>query len=169
METPDTPWARNPDIRIHKPKIDNPDSSAVFFSEFLKSKSIRSGKLIEVGGGNGGNAVFFAEKGFEVHSADKVFLNDLDLYGVISHSHNVGDFWHFEDGYFNIAFDSSCYHTLSDNEKQNYHNELNRILDFGGFFFLSVPEQEAKKIKIPGFQITLTKNIEDQVAFVLIK
>jgi SAM-dependent methyltransferase len=169
METPDTPWAKDQDIRINKPKIDKPNPAAVFFSEFLTSKSIRSGRLIEVGGGNGRNAVFFAEKGFEVHCVDKDSIPDLDLYGVMPHSHNVGDFWHFEMDYFDAALDVSCYSCLSDTEKQNYRMELKRVVQNGGFYLLGVLGKDSKKIEkeFHDFQILSTKTIENQYLFLM--
>jgi len=169
METPDTPWAKDSDIRINKPKLAKPNSAAVFFHDLLKSEGIVGGRLIEIGGGHGRNAAFFAENGFEVHCVDLDSVPDLDLHGITTHSHDIRDFWHFEKEYFDFAMDVSCYFTLSDKEKQNYKNELARVLQPDGIFLLSIPEKEIEKIKkeFSGFKVHLVKNLDSNVVLVI--
>jgi SAM-dependent methyltransferase len=169
MESPDTPWAKDIDIRITKPKLGSPHSAAIFFYELLKSEGVVSGRLIEIGGGHGRNAVFFAEKGFEVHCVDRDSVPDLDLHGITSHSHDIKDFWHFENNYFDFALDVSCYSKFSGGEKQNYRNELGRVLRSSGVFLLSVPEKEAEKIQkeFSGFKVHLTKDIGSYAVMVI--
>ncbi|VVC03938.1 Uncharacterised protein [Candidatus Bilamarchaeum dharawalense] len=168
METPDSPWARNQDIRVHKPKIEPPNQAAIFLYDFLRSKNISFGRMIDIGGGNGRNAVYFAERGFEVHCVDQDSIPDLDLHGVTSHSHSINDFWHFEREYFDVALDVCCYSRLSDAERHNYKNELKRVLQDGGFYLLSIPEKDAEKLKkeFSDFRVDLTKTIENQIVFI---
>ncbi|MFH1520756.1 MAG: hypothetical protein ABID61_03865 [Candidatus Micrarchaeota archaeon] len=169
METPDTPWAKNDDIRIHKPKILPPHQAAIFFYEFLKSKHIVFGRMINLGGGNGQNTVYFAERGFEVHCVDKNHLQDIDLHGVTPHSHNIGDFWQFETDYFDIGFDVSCYVGLQDTDKKVYRNELKRVIQSDGLFILSIPEKDSEKIEkeFSDFRLELKKKIENQVLLIM--
>ena len=164
METPDSPWAKNSDIRIRKPSVSPPHQAAIVFYDFLKSKNIFFGRLIDIGGGNGQNAVYFAERGFEVHCVDENSVPDLDLHGVTTHSHNIKDFWHFETDYFDVALDVFCYSKLTDSEKHNYKKELKRVLQSDGLFLLTVPVNETKKTEkeFSDFQIISTKTIENQ-------
>lgn len=169
METPDTPWAKNDDIRIHKPKTLPPHQAAILFYEFLKSKHIVFGRMIDIGGGNGQNTVYFAERGFEVHCVDKNHLQDIDLHGVTPHSHNVGDFLQFETDFFDVGFDILCYTHLSDAEKKVYRNELKRVLNSGAYFLLYVPENEIEKMEkeFDGLQFDLKKKIENHMLLVM--
>lgn len=141
-ESPDVPWAKSSDSRIKKPFTTPPSRAAVFFLEFLRSKGIAGGRLVDLGCGNGRNAVFFADNGFEVHAVDKSdeMLKDMDLHGVMPHCHSVTEYWLFEDGSFDLAMDIFCYSEQSEDEKKKfYRDELKRVLKGGGYYLLSVP------------------------------
>jgi len=166
MQSPDIPWARSTDARIRK-RIEAPPSPAVpFFIRFLGSKGIRDGRLIDLGCGNGRNAVFFAKKGFEVHAVDKSdeILADLDLHGVMPHCHSVTDSWLFEDAFFDLAIDIFCYSSQEENQKKIYRSELARVLKSGGYFLLSVPsgyKQKQLALEFPGFSIVASQESAD--------
>lgn len=160
METPDSPWAKDDNIRIHKPKTLPPHQAAIFFYEFLKSKHVVFGRMIDIGGGNGQNTVYFAERGFEVHCVDTIHLQDLDLHGVTSHSYNVGEYWQFETDFFDVGFDILCYANLSDAEKKVYQDELKRVLNPGAYFLLLTPKSE--ELETFGLNLLSTKKVGDQ-------
>src|SRR4030095_8965902 len=110
-ESPDAPWAKDHDSRIKTQFKEPPSPAAVFFHEFLLSKSISSGKLVDVGCGNGRNAIFFAKHGYEVHAVDRSddILKDMDLHGVMPYCHSVTEYLLFEDEFFDFAIDIFCY------------------------------------------------------------
>jgi len=167
MECPDTPWAGTQDHRIKKKQLPSPSHAALFFLEFLKSKGIVRGRLIDIGCGNGRNAVYFAEKGFEVHAVDRSdeVLKDLDLHGVMPHCHSVTDYWLFEDGFFNLAMDVLCYSSQDEPDyRERYMAELKRVLKPGAYLLLSVPAgytKEKVEEEFPGFRVVSCEQSED--------
>jgi ubiquinone/menaquinone biosynthesis C-methylase UbiE len=166
-ESPDVPWAKNHDHRIRKPFSDPPSPAAVFFLEFLKSVGISGGRMIDLGCGNGRNAIFFAKEGFEVHAVDRSedVLKDMDLHGVMPHCHSVTEIWLFEDGFFDFAMDIFCYECQIDPERKKfYRSELSRVLKENGTCILSLhgsTSLEDLEREFSGFEILKTeKNID---------
>jgi ubiquinone/menaquinone biosynthesis C-methylase UbiE len=153
---------------MKKPFFEPSSPAAVFFFEFLKSTSITSGRLVDLGCGNGRNAIFFSKKGFEVHAVDKSdeILKDMDLHGVMPHCHSVTEYWLFEDSSFDIAMDFFCYSEQSDDERKKfYRSELMRVLKPEGIFLLCVPKefQETVEKEFSGFRLIIKKDLEDSI------
>jgi len=136
--------------------------------EFLKSAGIHAGRLIDLGCGIGRNAVFFAEKGFEVHAVDRSdeVLKDLDLHGVMPHCHSVSDSWLFDDGFFDLAVDIFCFSEQVEHDgKSFYAGELGRVLKSGGYFLISVPARRTPEHILnhfPGFELAASEESEDR-------
>jgi SAM-dependent methyltransferase len=166
-ESPDVPWAKNQDSRIKKPFLEPPSPAAIFLFEFLKSKGRSSGRLVDLGCGNGRNAIFFAKEGFEVHAVDRSeeVLMDMDLHGVMPHCHSVTEFWLFEDASFDIAMDFFCYNYQEDDRREFYRSELMRVLKPDGIFLLCVPEefQETAEKEFSEFKLLAKKDLEDSL------
>jgi SAM-dependent methyltransferase len=166
-ESPDVPWAKNQDHRIKKPFLEPPSPAAVFLSDFLKSKKIASGRLVDLGCGNGRNAIFFAREGFEVHAVDRSedVLKDIDLHGVMPHCHSVTEYWLFEDSSFDIAMDFFCYNYQDDEKRKFYRSELERVLKHEGIYLLCVPKefQETAEREFSGFRLLAKKEIDDSI------
>ncbi|MBI5047234.1 class I SAM-dependent methyltransferase [Candidatus Micrarchaeota archaeon] len=141
MESPDIPWAKRHDDRpAPKEFSEPPDQAAVFFHEFLKLKNLTSGKLADVGCGNGRNAIYFAKEGYEVHAIDhnSSLVKDLDMYGVNAYSFSLFDYWFFEDGFFDFIIDSGCHsNEIVLTKKEIYVSEVKRVLKKGGFYLLA--------------------------------
>lgn len=169
MESPDTPWARTHDGRMKRMLVPAPSRAAVFFMEFLRSEGIARGKLVDIGCGNGRNAIYFAEKGFEVHAVDRSdeVLKDIDLHGVMPHCHSVTDYWLFEDGFFDLAMDVLCYSEQdAPGHRERYMAELKRVLKPGSYVLLSVPEaytKERVENEFAGFAVMSSEESEDRV------
>ncbi len=168
MESPDTPWAKRHDERLKKRFEEPPSRGAVFFLEFLKGKGIGGGRLVDIGCGNGRNAIFFANEGFEVHAVDKSdeVLKDMDLHGVMPHCHSITDYWFFEDGFFDIAMDCFCYSEQADaGRKSFYRDQLSRVLKDGGYYLLCVEESSGQALsgEFAGFATLSSLSFEDTV------
>ncbi|MEW6722576.1 MAG: class I SAM-dependent methyltransferase [Candidatus Micrarchaeota archaeon] len=169
-ESPDTPWAKNHDTRIKKKFDEPPSEAALFFHDFLKAAGVGGGRFIDIGCGNGRNAIYFAHQGFEVHAVDKSdeFLKDMDLHGVMPHCHSVTDYWFFEDSFFDLALDMFCYSELADEERKSiYRSELSRVLKPGGYYFLCVPEgflsRAGVEKELPGYAVLFETSFEDKI------
>ncbi|MCI0503585.1 class I SAM-dependent methyltransferase [Candidatus Micrarchaeota archaeon] len=170
MESPDVPWAKREDGRVKKRLDEKPSRAAVFFLEFLESKGVRRGRLIDLGCGAGRNAVFFAEAGFEVHAVDRSedVLKDIDLHGVMPHCHSVTDYWLFEDDFFDFALDIFCFCEQEDSGRRAFYlAEMLRVLKQGGYLLLSVPSDAFQKETVgamfEGFEILASEEAEDRI------
>ncbi|MFH0738035.1 MAG: class I SAM-dependent methyltransferase [Candidatus Micrarchaeota archaeon] len=168
MESPDLPWAGKWGHRLKKRPEEPPSLSAVFFLDYLSRRGIRSGRMVDIGCGNGRNAIYFAKNGFEVHAVDRSdeVLKDLDLHGVMPHCHSVTDSWLFEDGFFDLAMDVLCFSGQPESgHREIYLSELKRVLKPGGLLLLSVPSADYRKEKtekeFPGFRMIESQGGED--------
>jgi len=143
VESPDVPWARNHDERGVPPRFDAlPSRAAMFFHSFLGSSNIRSGSIADLGCGNGRNAVYFAQSGFEVHAIDcsEDAVDGLDRYGVYPYCQDLAECWLFGDSAFDLAMDVFCYSQEPDKDRRlAYRRELMRTLKPEGYFLLAVP------------------------------
>jgi SAM-dependent methyltransferase len=169
-ESPDLPWAKDHDGRLKKEFDIPPSRSVVFFFEFLKGKGLTRGRVIDIGCGNGRNAIFFARNGFEVHAVDKSdeVLKDMDLHGVMPHCHSVTDCWLFEDGFFDAAIDVFCYSEQEDEGRKGiYRSELVRVLKEGGYYLLSLPAgrftRERAASEFDGLEVVAAEESTDEV------
>jgi SAM-dependent methyltransferase len=170
MESPDVPWAKRDDGRIRKRPVEPPSVAAAFFLDFLKSRGIVRGRMVDIGCGTGRNAVFFAEMGFEVHAVDRSedVLKDIDLHGVMPHCHSVTDGWLFEDGFFDLAMDIFCFSEQDRNGHRGlYFSELQRVLKPGAYLLLCVPASMGPKERIgaefPGFGLAESVEYDDRI------
>jgi len=170
MESPDVPWAKNEDGRIRKRPDGKPSQAAVFFFEFLKTKGVTHGRMVDIGCGSGRNAIFFAENGYEVHAVDRSddVLKDMDLHGVMPHCHSVTDSWLFEDGFFDLAMDIFCFSEQNNsNHRSLYLSELRRVLKRGAYLLLCVPAGMGIKSNViadfGGFELAESMEYEERV------
>lgn len=139
-ESPDVPWGDGEDDHGVAPEItEAPARAAVFFMKFLRSRSIASGRMVDLGCGKGRNAVYFAKNHFEVHAIDKKdeMLAGLDFHGIRSYCQDVTDFLLFEDAFFDLAMDIGCYEGQDESRKENYRKEIRRVLRPGGYLLIS--------------------------------
>ncbi len=171
-ESPDVIWAK-PDDDEGKPGEfkHRPSPAAIFFFEFLKSKGIKSGSLLDIGCGNGRDSVFFSKNGFEVHALDIHSVEGLERYGVKAHCASAMEFWLFENHSFKLIMDVLCYCEEPDPDKRAfYRSELSRVLNTGGFFLISVPASYRKVAEeFVGFEIVASSEDADTLAFILSK
>lgn len=170
MESPDLPWAKRDEGRIIRRPPEKPSRAAVFFLEYLQSKGVLPGKLIDLGCGTGRNAVFFAQNGFEVHAVDRSdeIIKDINFHGVMPHCHSVTDYWLFEDAYFDFAIDIFCFSEQDEPGRRGFYvNEMLRVLKHGAFVLLSVPlvSYSAEKIQreFEGFKVMAAEESEDRI------
>jgi SAM-dependent methyltransferase len=118
-----------------------------YFTDFLLTKGIISGRAIDIGAGRGRNSFFLAERGFAVSSVEFIpsnvsFINksaeelQADVYATCG---NVTDPWPFDTQSFDVAIDTFCYKHQTDKSLQRvYREELFRTLKPRGFFMISL-------------------------------
>jgi SAM-dependent methyltransferase len=138
----------------------------LFFHDFLSSRGVKGGMLLDLGCGSGRNAVHFARAGFEVHAVDIKDMRGLEAYGVRAHCHSVTGFWLFENASFEFASDVFCYHEEPDAGKRAfYRGELGRVLKGGGYFLLSVPAASRERVEreFSGFEIVGFEESKDTI------
>lgn len=101
------------------------------------------GKALDLGCGTGTNAIYMAQKGWEVSGVDfvgraiqtarrkarqagvqvKFYLDDVTRLKGIA-------------GPFNLILDIGCFHNLQESDKKTYIQNLERLLETGGTFLI---------------------------------
>lgn len=143
-----------------------PSSGVASFVEFLKEKGIRSGKVLDIGCGQGRNSVYLSENGFDVWGIDYI-KEALELTKGLADRKSVtlnlveGEIdkpWPFEDNFFDIEVDSFSSIDIESKEgRETYRDELLRTLKPGGHALVTVvsadDELESQMIKnSPGLE-----------------
>ncbi len=123
-----------------------PDSFAIEALKWIKK--IKAKKILDLGGGEGKDSIFFAKSGYEVFCLDfseraivscqeKVRKNKLQKL-VHPMSKDITEPLNFEDETFDVVFAHLALHYFDDKTTTKIFNEIHRILKEGGLFFVKV-------------------------------
>jgi ubiquinone/menaquinone biosynthesis C-methylase UbiE len=144
--------------------------SVLNFAKFLKKEFGLRGKdlpfkgltVLDLGAGEGKVSAYFAERGAKVvaieissvaHRQAKYKYSHLDIEFI---NDNFAKKLPFDSQYFDIVLDVTSSNSLSKQQRELYLEEVQRLLKFGGFFFVRAlcldGDSNAKKLlnKHPG-------------------
>lgn len=124
---------------------------------FLKTVKRRKqrGAVLDLGCGDGKNAIFFARHGFEGHGVDShpESIKRARAYasrtGVSESTHfRVGNVFQlpYPERFFDIAIDFGCLHHIHKNEWDRYLESIIRVLKPDGFYLLTVYSMRDKHV-----------------------
>ncbi|WP_079509281.1 class I SAM-dependent methyltransferase [Mesobacillus jeotgali] len=113
-------------------------------AEYLKTKIIKAGKVLELGCGPGRNAIYLAENGFLVDAVDqsevglswgkeRAFEQKVSVNFI---RQNIFDL-HIEEGSYDLVYDSGCFHHIPPHRRMDYIELVKRALKPGGHFALT--------------------------------
>ena len=169
-ESPDVPWAKNYSDKVPEKIKLEPTEAGLFLFEFLKSKNILSGKILELGAGKGKDAYFLAKQHYEMHVVDKEDNVDskLELHGIQTYSANAFEYWLFEDQFYEVIFDLNCYTREENKEKREfYRNELKRVSANQGYFMIGVKKDQKHLLheisEIESFKLVAQKESNEKI------
>ncbi|HIE14240.1 TPA: class I SAM-dependent methyltransferase [Candidatus Bathyarchaeota archaeon] len=114
-----------------------------FINETCQQEGITSGKLLDLGCGNGRFSIPFAEQGFDVYGIDisptaiawakeKTKKRNLEIEYKVS---NVTDL-QYPDNFFNVVIDTLCLHCIIGDDRKIVLNQVYRVLKSGGIFIV---------------------------------
>lgn len=125
-----------------------PASGVVSFVEYLKQKGIEpTKKVVDIGCGQGRNAIYLAKEGFEVYGIDYIkealdktrLLADKNGVSVDLIETEIDKPWPFEDNFFDIAIDSFSSIDIETKEGRGvYRDEMFRTLKPNGYALVTV-------------------------------
>ena len=104
-----------------------------------------TGRLLDVGCGTGENAIYLADGGSDVVGIDftrraieiaqvKSFERDVEVEFLVGDVLELD--YHFREAEFDAVLDSGLFHTLTDEERPHYVEQVSRVLKPGGSFFM---------------------------------
>jgi len=113
--------------------------------DFLETHHLLDGEVLDIGSGNGRNAIYLGKQGRQVTGIEiattaiqeaKVRAKESGLNANIDFlEFSAGEeHWPFVDNQFALALDMMVLHVLDKKERENYARELVRVLKPGGFF-----------------------------------
>ncbi len=102
----------------------------------------KSGKVLDVGVGDGSNSKYFLQKGFDVYGIDvsKVALQRMTNYTQKGHwiEHDVTKKLPFENKFFDVIFSRLSIHYFDDEQTSEIIKEFRRVIKDDGLLFISV-------------------------------
>ena len=124
-----------------------PSKALVLFAEILDFRKVRN--VLDAGCGIGRNAIYFAQKGCEVHAVD-YSAKALTILGDAARRSGVQESiktyncrlqktFPFKTSFFDLVLDSYVFcHFVDDDFRENYRRELHRVTKPGGIVFSSI-------------------------------
>jgi SAM-dependent methyltransferase len=109
--------------------------------EFIESHP--AGKALDLGCGTGTNMLTLDRSGWKVYGIDYIWLAVVKARARLKKSgvegkvycHDVVDL-DFLEQKFDLILDIGCYHGLSENQKESYRKNLNRLVNHKGSFLI---------------------------------
>ncbi len=142
-------WAREyAEIKgIPSSATQSPSQQVQWLVRLLHDRGQTAGRVLDIGCGNGRNALFLAQQGFAVWAFDVVdsVLSDLreraqaaDLADRLTVTcQSAAQRWSFGDAFFDAAIDICVFsNMLTEEMAAHYRAELDRVLRPGGSFLL---------------------------------
>ncbi len=113
--------------------------------KLVENNEIPKGRVLDIGCGTGDNSIFLAEKGFSVTCMDiahlaidkgknKATKQKAKVDFRVGDALKLGEY--FNQEYFNAVVDSGLFHSLSDNQRPIFAEQLRQILVNGGKYFM---------------------------------
>lgn len=132
----------------------------------------KSGKLLELGCGDGVNAIWLAERGYEVYGVDiaptaiewaKAKAKERNL-NIDFQVGNVLDLANYPDDFFDFVLDGHCFHCIIGEDRKLFLANALRVLKPKGFFHVctmcgDVTCEEIKKQFNPQSRCLISKGI----------
>lgn len=121
--------------------IDVPDENLV---EAVNSGALQPGRVLEIGCGNGRNALFLAKHGFEVDAID---FSQKAIDWALEKQANAGDQsvtficdsvfdFEFSRSAYDFVYDCGCFHHIAPHRRRSFTEVVTRALKPGGLFGL---------------------------------
>jgi ubiquinone/menaquinone biosynthesis C-methylase UbiE len=120
--------------------------------KLVENNEIKKGRVLDIGCGLGDNSIFLAKSGFSVTCMD---ISNLAVEKgeakareqAVKIDFRVGDALeldkYFGEGYFAVVIDSGLFHSLGDDERTLFANQIRRVLiDRGKYFVLCFSDKE---------------------------
>ena len=113
--------------------------------KLVENNEIRKGRVLDIGCGLADNSIFLAKRGFSVTCMDIVRLaiekgEAKAREQGIKVDFRVGDALeldkYFGEEYFDAVIDSGLFHSLGDDERPLFANQVRRVLVNGGRYFM---------------------------------
>ncbi len=149
------PWEREYTNPTFISKDGKPQEDFLKFLRWVKKNKVREldeTNILDAGCGTGRNAYYLAEKyDAKVQAFDfaksaisfaKEHFNHPDVSFLV---HNMKDVFPYPDGSFDIALDIMASFSLSEDERENYLQELHRVLKPGGLMYVRTLAKEGDK------------------------
>lgn len=127
---------------------DRPDEHLV---KYIERQIIKPRKVLEIGCGNGRNAIYLAQKGCTVTAVDlsqraidwakeQADVNKVNIQFVCENIFNLN----LELQEFDYIYDSGCFHHLSPHRRVSYIQFINKYLKNNGYFSISAFKENGK-------------------------
>jgi SAM-dependent methyltransferase len=121
--------------------INAPDENLV---SYLEKGIFKSGKILDIGCGNGRNSMYLAKKGFQVDGIDfsqtsiewasqEAQENSINVNFI---NKSIFDF-EASDSSYDYIYDSGCLHHIKPHRRSQYINKVVGLLKDGGYFGLT--------------------------------
>ena len=127
-------------------KENKPQSDVVRFVKFLKNEGVKieGSQVLDLGSGTGRNSFYFSELGavaigLEISkTAIEIAKTNMSksLFDIKYIKQSIGEKFPVEDNSINIVLDVTSSNSLTEEEREVYLSETNRVLKSGGYFFV---------------------------------
>ncbi|MER2120096.1 MAG: class I SAM-dependent methyltransferase [Solibacillus sp.] len=119
--------------------------------KYIEKETIRPGKVLEIGCGNGRNAIYLAQKGYTVTAVDlsqqaiewakeQAEVHNVNIQFVCENIFNLN----LDSQQFDFIYDSGCFHHLPPHRRVSYIQFINKYLKNNGYFSISTFKENGK-------------------------